>query len=162
MSTVTCLSASLSLSKRFLKLLLMKKLSILIADDAPDVCSLLTHWLRSHHTACVHSGSEALTALSLLHFDLVITDVLMPDVSGLDVIRRLKQTQPWVKVLAISGGGRFANASDCVAQANEIGADEVLLKPFDETQLQQRVRALMGVVEGSTDALVESSNEQPA
>jgi CheY-like chemotaxis protein len=106
----------------------------------------------------VHSGSEALTALSLLHFDLVITDVLMPDVSGLDVIRRLKQTQPWVKVLAISGGGRFVNASDCVAQAKEIGADDVLLKPFDETQLQQRVRSLMGVPEGSADVLVENSS----
>src|SRR5215213_6518680 len=79
----------------------MKKLSILIVDDAPDVCSLLSHWLRAHHTACVHCGADALTALSLLHFDLVITDIHMPDVSGLDVIRKVKQSQPWVKVLAI-------------------------------------------------------------
>ncbi len=136
----------------------MKKLSILIADDAPDVCSLLTHWLRGHHTACVHSGSEALTALSLLHFDLVITDILMPDVSGLDVIRRLKQSQPWVKVLAISGGGRFVNAADCTAQAKEIGADDVLLKPFDETQLQQRVRGLTGIFDGGPAALTEHFN----
>jgi CheY-like chemotaxis protein len=139
----------------------MKKLSILIADDAPDVCSLLSHWLRNHHTACVHSGAEAQTALSLLHFDLVITDVMMPDVSGLDVIRRLKQTQPWVKILAISGGGRFVSASDCVAQAQEIGADEVLLKPFDETQLQHRVRGLTGETVGSGDALAENTNELP-
>ena len=137
----------------------MRKLSILIADDAPDVCSLLTHWLRNHHTACVHSGSEALTALSLLHFDLVITDVMMPDVSGLDVIRRLKLSQPWVKILAISGGGRFISASDCVAQAKEIGADDVLLKPFDESQLQERVRGLAGALEESHDAAPTAVND---
>jgi CheY-like chemotaxis protein len=136
----------------------MKKLSILVADDAPDVCSLLTHWLRNHHTACVHSGADALTALSLLHFDLVITDVLMPDVSGLDVIRRIKQTQPWVKVLAISGGGRFMNAADCTAQAREIGADEVLLKPFDENQLQGRVRSLAGVTDASVGSMMDHAH----
>lgn len=122
----------------------MNRLSILVADDAPDVCALLAHWLRNHHTACVTSGSEALTALSLLHFDLVITDVLMPDISGLDVIRELKKTQPGIKVLAISGGGRFVSAADCAAQAKEIGADDVLLKPFDEALLQERIRLLMG------------------
>jgi CheY-like chemotaxis protein len=121
----------------------MNRWSILVADDAPDVCTLLAHWLRNHHTACVTSGAEALTALSLVHFDLVITDVLMPDVSGLDVIRELKKTQPGIKVLAISGGGRFVSAADCTAQAKEIGADDVLLKPFDEALLQERIRALM-------------------
>jgi CheY-like chemotaxis protein len=119
----------------------MKKLSILIADDAPDVCSLLAHWLRAHHTACVHTGSDALTALTLLHFDLVITDIHMPDVSGLDVIRRLKQSQPWVKVLAISGGSRYLTAAAGVDQATEIGADGVILKPFDEERLLMRVKA---------------------
>jgi CheY-like chemotaxis protein len=119
----------------------MKKLSILIADDAPEVCSLLSHWLRAHHTACVHSGADALTAITLLHFDLIITDIHMPDVSGLDVIRRVKQSQPWVKVLAISGGSRYLSASAGVAQAAEIGADGIILKPFDEERLLMRVNA---------------------
>ena len=122
----------------------MKKLSVLIADDAPEVCSLLSHWLRAHHTACVHSGADALTALTLLHFDLVITDVHMPDVSGLYVIRRLKRTQPWVKVLAISGGSRYVSAAAGVSQATEIGADGVILKPFDEERLLARIRACWG------------------
>jgi len=119
----------------------MKKLSILIVDDAPDVCSLLSHWLRSHHTACVHCGADALTALSLLHFDLVITDIHMPDVSGLDVIRKVKQSQPWVKVLAISGGSRYLSASAGGTQASETGADGVILKPFDEERLLMRVQS---------------------
>src|SRR5262245_49127132 len=119
----------------------MKKLSILIADDAPEVCSLLAHWLRSHHTACVHSGADALTALTLLHFDLVITDVHMPDISGLDVIQRLKRSQPWVKILAISGGSRYLSAVAGIEQATALGADGVILKPFDEERLLMRVDA---------------------
>ena len=119
----------------------MKKLSILIVDDAPDVCTLLSHWLRAHHTACVHAGADALTALSLLHFDLVITDIHMPDVTGLDVIRRIKQSQPWIKVLAISGGSRYLSAAAGASQASDIGADGVILKPFDEERLLLRVKA---------------------
>src|SRR5688500_11253911 len=119
----------------------MKKLSILIADDAPEVCTLLAHWLRAHHTACVYSGADALTAVTLLHFDLVITDIHMPDVSGLDVIRRLKQSQPWVKILAISGGSRYLTAAAGIDQAVDIGVDGVILKPFDEERLLMRVRA---------------------
>jgi CheY-like chemotaxis protein len=126
----------------------MRQLSILIVDDAPDVCSLLTHWLRAHHTACVYSGADALTALTLLHFDLVITDIHMPDISGLEVIRRVKESQPWVKILAISGGSRYLSAAAGVDQAAEIGADGVILKPFDEERLLMRVRACW---EDSTD-----------
>jgi CheY-like chemotaxis protein len=76
----------------------------------------------------------------------------------LDVIRRLKETQPWIKVLAISGGGRFVNAADCAAQAKEIGADDVLLKPFDESQLQQRVRGLTGLSDVAVVALGRDVN----
>lgn len=136
----------------------MKKLSILIADDAPDVCSLLSHWLRAHHTACVNSGADALTAISLLHFDLVITDIHMPDISGLDVIRRLKESQPWVKILAISGGSRYLSAATGIAQATDIGADGVILKPFDEERLLMRVRACWENSNEEAEAVLHSRN----
>lgn len=118
----------------------MKRLSILIADDSPDVCSLLAIWLNDHHVVSVHSGAEALSALSLLYFDLVITDVNMPDVSGLEVIRRLKKFQPSVQVLAISGGSRLLTSSACVAAATDAGADAALMKPFDEAQLRDGIQ----------------------
>jgi len=118
----------------------MKRLSILIADDSPDVCSLLAIWLNDHHVVSVHSGSEALSALALLYFDLVITDVNMPDVSGLEVIQRLKKFQPSVQVLAISGGSRLLTSSACVATATDAGADAALMKPFDEGQLREAIQ----------------------
>ena len=130
----------------------MKKLSILIADDAPEICSLLSHWLRAHHTACVHSGADALTAITLLHFDLVITDIHMPDVSGFEVIRQLKKSQPWVKVLAISGGSRYLSAAAGVDQAADIGADGVVLKPFNEERLLMRVKACWETSNEPTDS----------
>ncbi len=118
----------------------MKKLSILLVDDTPEICTLAARWLSEHHTACVHSGADALAALSLLHFDVVVTDILMPEVNGLAVIRKLRLTQPWVRIIAITGGGRFRSALECSAQAHELGADEVLLKPFDELQLRTALR----------------------
>lgn len=125
----------------------MKKLSVLIADDSPQVCSLLGQWLRLHNTASVHNGADALSALSLLHFDLIVCDILMPNIDGLEVIKALRTTQPWVKILAISGGGRFASAADCTAKAKEAGADEVLLKPFDENQLKKAIHTITAINE---------------
>lgn len=125
----------------------MKKLSILIADDSLPVCQLLSRWLRLHDTAAVHNGADALAALSLLEFDLIICDILMPDVDGLEVIKSLRATQPWVKILAISGGGRFASAADCATKAKEAGADEVLLKPFDEDSFKRAIHSIVDIVE---------------
>ena len=65
----------------------------------------------------------------------------MPDISGFDIIRRLKETQPWVKVLAISGGSRYLSAAAGIAQATHIGVDGVILKPFDEERLLTRIKA---------------------
>ena len=118
----------------------MTRLSILVADDSPEVCSLLTIWLGDHQVVSVYSGTEALAATALLHFDLVVTDVHMPDVSGLEVIRRLKQNQPTVRILAISGGSRYVSSSDCVTAAKKAGADAAILKPFNEELLLNAVR----------------------
>jgi two-component system chemotaxis response regulator CheY len=71
----------------------------------------------------------------------------MPNIDGLEVIRSLRTTQPWVKILAISGGGRFASAADCTSKAKEAGADEVLLKPFDEDQLKRKIDAITSISE---------------
>jgi CheY-like chemotaxis protein len=132
----------------------MRKLSILVADDSLPVCSLLTQWLRLHNTACVHTGADALSALSLFHFDLIISDILMPNIDGLEVIRTLRTTQPQVKILAISGGGRFSSAADCATKAKEAGADYVLLKPFDQNQLNRIIESVVSTAEPEFTSLV--------
>lgn len=118
----------------------MNKLSILLVDDVPEICTLASCWLAEHQTSSVHTGADALAALSLLHFDVVVTDVLLPDLDGLAIIRRLRESQPWVRIVAVTGGSRLHSAFECGLQARELGADEVLLKPFGAAQLRNAVK----------------------
>src|SRR3954471_10768102 len=116
---------------------LMKPLAIIVADDIAEIQHLVSQWLtnRGHRVACVSTGGAALKLLDQEHFDLVIADVLMPEGDGLDVIREVKQKKRNSRILAISGGGKYMQAADCVKIAEGLGADAALLKPFDESQL---------------------------
>lgn len=109
----------------------MNALSILIAEDDESVRAVLQGCVATvgHTTTCVSNGREAREALQK-HFDLVITDILMPESDGLDVIAYCKQMQPTTRILAISGGGRIIDADDCVKLARGLGAHGALLKPF--------------------------------
>jgi CheY-like chemotaxis protein len=126
----------------------MKPLSILVVDDVPEIQQLLATWLkpRGYRVAAASTGSEAVRLLQGERFDLVIADVLMPDGDGLDLIRDIKIAKSGARVLAISGGGKYMPAPDCVKLAATMGADAVLLKPFDEQQL---LKAMQDVLAGS-------------
>lgn len=116
----------------------MKSLTVLVADDEESIRILIEKWLiRSKHTA-VSTGSamEAMAALKRRSFDLVITDVLMPDGDGLDLISVLKQAQPAARILAMSGGGRYVEGNDCLKMARGLGAHAVVMKPFSWEQLE--------------------------
>lgn len=115
----------------------MKSLAIIVADDVPEIQTLIAQWLRArgHAVACASSGAAALRQIAGQHFDLVIADVLMPEGDGLEVIRELRESCSTARVLAISGGGKYMPAVDCVKLAEGLGADAALLKPFNEGQL---------------------------
>lgn len=123
----------------------MKPLAIMIADDVLEIQDLIAQWLRTrgHAVACASNGTTALKLLAAGHFDLVIADVLMPDGDGLEVIRELRQRNSPARVLAISGGGKYMPAADCVKLAEGLGADAALLKPFDERQLLHGITRAM-------------------
>ena len=115
----------------------MKPLSVIVADDVEGIQDLVGHWLEEagHAVMCASTGRSASQLLKKQHFDLVITDVLMPDVDGLELILELKASQPAVRILAISGGGRHMQATDCLKMAKNLGAHALLLKPFNREQL---------------------------
>ncbi len=115
-----------------------KPLSILVADDEVGIRHLLTKWLgsRGHFVTCADSGQNALHLLNRQHFDVVITDVMMPDGDGFELIPAVRKTQPDARIVAISGGGQFVSSSDCLALARGLGAHAVVLKPFKWEQVR--------------------------
>jgi CheY-like chemotaxis protein len=117
---------------------------ILVVDD-DDLSRQVIHQMvetLGHEAASVASGSEAVAACREHAFDLIVTDLLMPDQDGIELIRELRQLRPDTPILAVSGGGRIT-ATDYLASARQLGAVGVLAKPFSRTDLREALeRAL--------------------
>lgn len=116
---------------------MMKPLSILVADDEAAIVTLMRKWLTEagHSVMCVSDGAEAVKLLKTHAFDLAITDVVMPESDGLEVIGAVKHAQPAARILAISGGGKYVQGNDCLKMAKGLGAHAVVMKPFTWEQL---------------------------
>ena len=78
-------------------------------------------------------------------YELVITDIFMPDIEGFDVIAELKHNIPKIKIIAISVCGLVGD-STILDMAESLGADDVMIKPIDGKWLVQRINALLGIV----------------
>jgi CheY-like chemotaxis protein len=119
----------------------MNSLSILVADDEKEIRFLLREWLTmaGHSVVLVGSGAEACAAIQRQSFDLAITDMLMPDGDGIDVITEFRKTNPGARVLAMSGGGRYIDGRDYLDLAKGLGAVAVVLKPFRWADLRQAI-----------------------
>ena len=113
---------------------------ILLAEDDSVLADGLTRSLRQSGYAidCVKNGQEADTALSTQEFDLLILDLGLPKLSGLEVLRRLRARASLLPVLILT-------AADSVEQrvnGLDLGADDYMAKPFALSELEARVRAL--------------------
>lgn len=116
---------------------LATSLSILVVDDEEGIRKLLRHWLEraGHSVACAESGRDASRLLRSQHYDLVITDVVMPDGDGFELISEFRHAQSGTRILAISGGGQYLKGPDCLRIARGLGAHAIVLKPFDWEKL---------------------------
>lgn len=123
-----------------------KPLSVVVVDDVVEIQQVVEHWLNAVgcRVRCASSGQEVVRLLRSQKFDLIITDVLMPEGDGLEVIAEVKRAQPLARVLAISGGGSHLPANDCLKFAKGLGAHAVLLKPFNREQLLAAVCRIAG------------------
>jgi two-component system, OmpR family, response regulator len=114
---------------------------ILLAEDDSVLADGLTRSLRQSGYAadCVDNGIEADAALSTQEFDLLILDLGLPKMNGLEVLRRLRSRNSHLPVLILT-------AADSVEQrvkGLDLGADDYMAKPFALTELEARVRALV-------------------
>lgn len=117
---------------------------ILLVDD-DDLSRGAVHKMLERAGYGVQStanGSEAIARYKTDRADLVITDLIMPETDGLEIIQELRKMDTEVRILAISGGGRV-DAEEYLSVARKFGAIEVLPKPFTGQELKQAVeRAL--------------------
>jgi two-component system, NtrC family, response regulator HydG len=102
---------------------------ILIVDDEPDACELLRQVLESEGYEAVPetSASSALERIAKQDFDLVLSDVVMAEMDGLDLCRQIIETRPEVPVILLTGRGSM----NTVISALRIGAQDFLTKPID-------------------------------
>lgn len=115
-------------------------LRILIVDDEPYIRELIRETLRSraYETGVAANGVEALDILSREKYDVLVTDVVMPGMQGLDLLKRAKRAHPRMKVIVLTGFPRESDIGDFLLQ----GADEFLPKPFRANDLVLAIRRL--------------------
>jgi len=120
---------------------------VLVADDDDHIRSLLMDTLSAlgYKTLGAKNGDEALTLLDTEKLDLVITDVKMPKINGLSLLRQIKNKNPLMPVLIITGYN-FAYTKD---KAMGSGADGFLAKPFRIGKIEELMQKALGI-KGST------------
>ena len=119
--------------------------TILIIDDNADLGMVLHAHLRAggHRPLVVEAARSGLGLIESGQIDLIITDILMPEVDGIELLRSVKQRWPDLPVIAMSGGGQL-DASDLLEMIGQLGADHVLQKPVHRKDLLTAVNRLLG------------------
>lgn len=119
--------------------------TLLLVDDDPDLCAMLAEYLghEGYKVETVHSGAAALDALERLTPDLMVLDIMMPGMSGLELLQQLRPRSA-VPVLMLTGRGE---AIDRILGL-EMGADDYLSKPCHPRELLARVKAILRRCDG--------------
>jgi CheY-like chemotaxis protein len=117
---------------------------ILVVDDNDQIRDTLSLLLEQagHELIDVPNGKLALNLLKKEQVDLIITDIIMPEMEGIDLITAIRSLDPHAKIIAISGGGRV-DARLCLSLADKLGADRILQKPFGKSALLSTVAELL-------------------
>jgi diguanylate cyclase (GGDEF)-like protein/PAS domain S-box-containing protein len=136
----------------------LKPLNILLADDAKSVGQFVSEYLRStgHQVTLVESGEAAVAAYRQQAFDLVLMDVVMPGIGGLEAVRQIKAipTATWVPVIITTS----LEAEEDILSGYMAGADDYMVKPIKPMTLDIRIRSMMRIaaLQRSTTAVIDN------
>ncbi|HLZ96471.1 MAG TPA: response regulator transcription factor [Steroidobacteraceae bacterium] len=113
---------------------------VLLVDDDRELCQMLTEYLEAEHfeVTSVHDGADALAALKINGFEILILDVMLPNVGGFDVLRKLGASHE-TPILMLTARGDDVDR----IVGLELGADDYLSKPFNPRELVARMRAIL-------------------
>jgi DNA-binding NtrC family response regulator len=114
-----------------------RKMKVLVVDNEVEFASTLAERLRLRKIKAesVYSGEEALTALFSFTPDVMILDLQMPNISGLDVLSKVKAINPTIEVILLTGHGSF----EAGITGMELGAFDYIIKPVDLTLLMEKI-----------------------
>ena len=118
-------------------------MKILVAEDDPLMLALIKHRLTTdNYTISAHlDPREALQAIETFKPDLIITDIVMPFTSGLELISIVRSSNTKVPILVLSA----MDQEETVLEALSLGANDFITKPFNDTELSTRVKRLLAV-----------------
>lgn len=114
---------------------------VLVVDDEPNICALLSATLRlvEFEVQVAHSGREALAAAEQYQPDLVVLDVMLPDLDGFEVARKLREKGQTTPVLFLTARH---SVEDRISGLT-VGADDYVTKPFSLEEVVLRIRAIL-------------------
>jgi diguanylate cyclase (GGDEF)-like protein len=115
-------------------------MKILLIDDDPLVGEAITMVLKAHHHVvdCVEDGQAGLDLVEMWSYDLILLDVELPQLDGMEVCRKLRSQGCTVPILMLTAHDTSAE----IVCGLDAGADDYIVKPWDENQLLARIRAL--------------------
>lgn len=118
---------------------------ILLVEDEEKIAATLRKALErcGHRVVCAGNGRAALEIRKTSDVDLVIADIVMPDIDGLELIKEIRRTDKTTKILAMSGQAGWIPGGYLRA-ASAFGADHLLKKPFSTSVLINAVETLLG------------------
>ena len=121
----------------------MERQKVLIGEDEPDIAEVIRYNLEREGFRCLcsHDGQEALEVLRRELPDLVVLDLMLPGMDGLEICRRMKSdpvTSP-IRIAMVTAKGEESD----VVVGLELGADDYVVKPFSPKELVARIRAVL-------------------
>jgi DNA-binding NtrC family response regulator len=113
------------------------KAKVLLVDDEEDFLATLSERLviRGLKVTAVTRGEEAVAKIEAEAFDLIVLDLSMPGIDGLETLKRIKAKQPEAEIIILSGKGSIRTS----IEAMKLGAEDFLQKPVDMTELLQKI-----------------------
>jgi CheY-like chemotaxis protein len=117
---------------------------VLVVDDEAQMRGLLEDLLENdYEVATASNGAEALQRLQEGGVELIITDLVMPTMNGIDLVMAVRKQYPALKIIAISGGGGITGRFDYLPVANLVGASRVIRKPFALADIRSAVSEVL-------------------
>lgn len=124
--------------------------AILIIEDEERIAALVKRGLEEHgyEVTIAYDGISGKKLLNSQEFDLIITDIILPKMDGLELCREIRSQKPQIPIIMLTALG----TTDDKVEGFDAGADDYLVKPFEFRELHVRIRALLKRNSGNTNA----------